>query len=546
MAKNYKIALYIRVSTEEQAENPEGSIKNQEQRLREAVAYRNRNSNFGEIVGAYVDAGISAKDMNRPRLQDMLRSMRSGEVNLVMVTELSRLSRNNRDFIEMWDLMHKHQCRFMSLREDFDTTTAAGEMLLFQLANFAQFERKQTSERVSANITARASRGLYNGGPIPIGYRIDLDKPGYLFVEEEMADIVKIAYKAFLKEGCLSHAAKWLNENGYRVKRNVEGGGGRKRLGYFTVCSLHQILRNKAYLGIKVYTSKGEAKEAKAVWPPIIDELTFKRAGDILTKNKKRYKPPKEGHHTYLFAGLTSCEKCRDAMPGKSAHGNSGKVTYYEHSWLTKRSSTMSKVVLDCGGKHRVPAKKLEPAVWNEIETILSKPEMLKSVFEKVQKKYEENPDKKEKGRIKAKIYGINSQIEALTERLSQIPKNISAAPIFKQMERLEGSKQELEKALSSTTTSNAEIVPYETFMEFIQLARKWTKESSSPEHKRKIAQKFIQRVAIHDEGAKVHYFVGKDHYERELALVAGSPKLKEKNISSSSLQFGGPTRTRT
>lgn len=67
--------------------------------------------------------------------------------------------------------MSEVKCSFMSLREDFDTTTAAGEMLLFQLMNFAQFERKQTSERVSANILARASRGLYNGGTIPLGFK---------------------------------------------------------------------------------------------------------------------------------------------------------------------------------------------------------------------------------------------------------------------------------------------------------------------------------------------------------------------------------------
>ncbi len=87
--KNYKIALYVRVSTDEQAENPEGSIKNQQQRLREAVIYRNKNSSFGEITGVYIDSAISAKDMNRPRLQEMLRAIQNGVINLVMVTELS-------------------------------------------------------------------------------------------------------------------------------------------------------------------------------------------------------------------------------------------------------------------------------------------------------------------------------------------------------------------------------------------------------------------------------------------------------------------------
>ncbi|HMN68598.1 MAG TPA: recombinase family protein [Bdellovibrionales bacterium] len=162
MAKNqnYKIALYIRVSTEEQAENPEGSIRNQEDRLRQAVVYKNHSGNFGEIKGVFVDAGISAKNMKRPKLQELLRAIRAQEIDLVMVTELSRLSRNTRDFIEMWDMMKLHGCGFTSLREDFDTTTAAGEMVILQLMNLAQFERRQTSERVEANIAARAARGL--------------------------------------------------------------------------------------------------------------------------------------------------------------------------------------------------------------------------------------------------------------------------------------------------------------------------------------------------------------------------------------------------
>ena len=124
--QNYRIGLYIRVSTEEQAENPEGSIRNQEDRLRQAVDYKNRMGGFGEIQGVFVDPGISAKDMRRPKLQELLRAIRAKEIDLVMVTELSRLSRNTRDFIQMWDLMREHGCGFTSLREDFDTTTGAG------------------------------------------------------------------------------------------------------------------------------------------------------------------------------------------------------------------------------------------------------------------------------------------------------------------------------------------------------------------------------------------------------------------------------------
>ena len=158
-------------TTEEQAENPDGSIRNQEHRLKEAIEWRNRTSSFGELAGVYIDAGISAKNMNRPKLQEMLKDAKLGKINLIMVTELSRLSRNLMDFVSIWDMLKNNKCSFLSLREDFDTTTAVGEMVLFQSMTMAQYERKQVSERVHLNILARASRELHNGGSIPLGYK---------------------------------------------------------------------------------------------------------------------------------------------------------------------------------------------------------------------------------------------------------------------------------------------------------------------------------------------------------------------------------------
>ncbi len=360
--QSFKIALYIRVSTEEQAENPEGSIRNQEDRLRQAIEYKNRFSNFGEIKKVYVDPGISAKNMKRPKLQELLKDIRAQEINLVMVTELSRLSRNTRDFIEMWDMMREFGCQFTSLREDFDTTNAAGELVLFQLMNLAQFERRQTSERVQANMLARAARGLYNGGIVPVGYRLIPDKPGYLEIEPSMAEMIRTAFTAYLREGCLSKAARWLNDQGYSLKKQVEGGGRFKRVGHFNVDNLQCILRLKAYIGIKAYNHKGEMREVKAVWPAIIDDATFKRVNRLLSQNRFRYKPYKEGRFPYLLSGLVFCKTCRSQMPGKSATGYSGKVGYHEHSWATKRDSTLSNKMFHCD-PHRIPSKKLEP-LW--------------------------------------------------------------------------------------------------------------------------------------------------------------------------------------
>ena len=152
----HRIGFYIRVSTEEQAENPEGSIKNQEERLRASLSLKNlERPGFGELAGIYIDRARSGKDMDRPELQRLLIAIRRQEIDLVMVSELSRLSRSIKDFSEIWELMKDQGCGFLSLRENFDTTTAAGEMVLCTIANIAQFERKQIGERVSANVQSQ-------------------------------------------------------------------------------------------------------------------------------------------------------------------------------------------------------------------------------------------------------------------------------------------------------------------------------------------------------------------------------------------------------
>ena len=192
-----------------------------------------------------------------------------------MVSEISRISRNMKDFSEIWEMMKANSCGFYSLRENFDTTTAAGEMVLYTIANIAQFERRQVSERVSANIKARAKRGLYNGGSVPIGYKLNPDKKGYLEIDKPMAEVVKKAFEAYLEKEALSQAAKYLNDQGVKMKRFKQGGGKFDRLSHFTVDNLHAILTSKAYIGVKVFKDDGKMNEAKAVWKPIISKEIF-------------------------------------------------------------------------------------------------------------------------------------------------------------------------------------------------------------------------------------------------------------------------------
>lgn len=518
VSQPFKVAFYKRVSTEEQAENPEGSIRNQEDRLRQALAYKNSQSNFGELVGIYTDAGISAKDMRRPQLQDLLRAVKNGEVNLVMVTELSRLSRNTRDFIQMWDLMREHGCRFQSLREDFDTTNAAGELVLFQLMNLAQFERRQVSERVEANFQARAARGLHNGGSVPVGYIRHPEKPGHLAVDKEMAELVRRSFEIFLKEGSLRKAVVRLNDAGYRLRQNRSGGGSIKRIGLFTVDNLQAILRNKAYIGIRVYKAKDEVKEATASWPALINEKVFARAGSLLSKNKSKLKPLGERRKLpYILSGTLFCEKCGSSMSGKSATGNGGKIGYYEHTWATKRDSGLTKKIFKCD-PHRIQSKIIEPLVWSEFSKFVIDSKFVAQIFKKAQALQKLNPRLKETDRLKARLSGINSQAAALTERPSELPPGVPATPIYEQMRKLESLRLEMSEALEQNQErgKDSKVSSLETFESFSMQYRKLIAQGLDADQKRQILQKFIRKIEVGTDAVKVHFIVDEAHFRDE------------------------------
>ncbi len=518
---NYKIGLYVRVSTEEQALNPEGSIKSQEQRLRETVDWKNRYAPFGEIVGVYIDAGISAKDMNRPKLQEMLTAIKAKQINLVMVTELSRLSRDMHDFLSMWNLMRNEECNFTSLREDFDTSTAAGEMLMFSIANFAQFERRQISERVVANLTARAARGLYNGGPVPIGYKLIHERPGYLSIDEDYGATVKIAFDVFLREGCLSKAARWLNSNNYALKRHIEGGSGNRRVGYFTSDFLYRILKNKAYLGIKIYKERGEIKETKAVWEALIDEVTFKRAGELLAKNKNQLKPSKKGFAPYLLTGVSFCKTCGSRMPGRSATGKKAKVMYYEHSWQSKKDQFVAVKSEKCT-PYRIQAKIIEKIVWDEVFKFLKDKEIAKAMLTNMHKLHYKKPDADDIPKLRRKLKIVEVQLEALSERLSSLPKKLSPAPIYKLMEKMQEEKIHLEDLVEEKNQA----IPFGLALvrteEFTKISEHYLRllENCTDEVKKKIIQKVIHRIEIGDGSLKIFWNLSGEYYKKEIDLI--------------------------
>jgi site-specific DNA recombinase len=526
--KSFKIGLYARVSTEEQAENPEGSIKNQEQRLREYVKFRNADGGaFGEVVEVFIDPGISAKDMKRPALQRLLGRIRERQIDLVMVTDLSRFTRSTKDFSILWDFMQKHGCKFQSLRENFDSTTAAGEMIMFTLANFAQFERKQTAERISHSFLARAKRGLYNGGSVPLGYRIDPANVGRLLVVEDEAEVVRKVFRAFLKTGTLSETARALNQEKVNLRRTMQGAGG-YRAGHFRVANVYGILTQKAYLGVRVYREKGEARETKAAWDGIVNEALFRRVEKKLRKNKSAKKPHRRERYPYLLTGICFCKACGDRLIGKSAHGNGGKIGYYDHGWATQRQAVLSKKILHCEPA-RVLAKKIEPVVWGAVKEFLTDRQVMGELLRLARKGQKQEVPERE--RLQQKLRGLENQTALLAERLASLPKEVDPKPIYEQLAKMQGLAADYrEKIAASVAEEQDEPVDLTDLQKFAGQISALLAQEADPQVKALVIEKVVEKVLVTKTGVEIYFYAGKGHYKRELALEAADSLAAEES----------------
>ncbi|MBL7542559.1 MAG: recombinase family protein [Bdellovibrionaceae bacterium] len=514
----HKIALYIRVSTEEQASNPEGSIKSQEQRLRHHVQFRNFEEHWGEVVDVYIDRAKSGKDTNRPQLQRLLKSIVKGDISLVMVTELSRLSRNIKDFCEIWDLMREHDCEFQSLREQFDTTSAAGEMVLMTLANIAQFERKQVSERVRYNFRARAERGLFNGGSIPWGYKKSEEKRGHLEIAEDEAEIVREAYATFIREQTLNAAGKILASKGYQLNRTFRKNGVPQRNGKFTIEILYRMLTNRAYIGLKtVRNSDGEEEFFKAVWPAIISESDFEKVQGMLKSNRFKARSRLDERFPFLLSGLCVCGTCNQSLVGKSAHGNSGKVPYYEHSWATKKQGFLNKKIFTCQ-PHRILANRVEPIVLEKVMGMLTRPEAIRKIVERANELHVANPSLKEEESLSKHAKAISKQMEALAEHLSKLPKGVSPDPIYAQMQKLEGLKNEAEANLAEVRARgivNDLPVTFQSYESFCKTLKGILSKEQNSDLRNQVIRRLVKKVEVLPQSFKIHYFVGQENVDK-------------------------------
>ena len=409
-----KVALYIRVSTERQA-NEGDSLEEQENELRKFCDYRNYH-----IYSCYIERGKSGGNTNRPEYQKLIKDIEKQRISAIVVKKLDRLSRSLMDFEQLMKLMQEKEVEFISLKENFDTTTAMGKAMLRVALVFAQLEREQTSERIKDVFDYRAQQGLYNGGYRPFGYA-NVSKELVPYKKERK--ILEFLFDKFIETKSTTSTANFLNENGYLDQNNNP----------FDKRQIQGILQNPVYLGKICW--KGTLYEG--VHQPIISEKKFQEIQDIFKRG--RYKQGKTKTQAVLQK-LLFCGSCGSPMSPSFAF-NVYKKKYYYYRCTKSTGKGVKKI--NCNIK-QVPYKKVEQQVFDILLTLATETQF--KMMENKILKYNQSIEK-EALKIEKQIVQVETRLENFKEKKEKYLDTLIANQyLSKERELINAKIQELEK----------------------------------------------------------------------------------------------------
>jgi len=296
--KGLRTAIYVRVSTEEQAQ--EGySIRAQTEKLKSYALLKD-----WEIFDLYADEGISGKNLvDRPAVNRMIDDIKSGKVNNVLVFKVDRLTRSTRNLVDLIDLFEEHNCAFNSLTESIDTGTPSGRMFLKIIGIFAEFERENISERSRLGRERKVKEG-YTIASFSLSYGYVKEKGQKIqTIQPEEARIVKEIFSMYMDENMsMCGIARTLNDRKIKTKRNAIA---------WDTTTIKLLLTNPTYIGKVRYSMWDESKyfEVDGHHERIISDELFYRTQEKI-KNMPKFSRTKRPRENSYFCGVLTCGFC--------------------------------------------------------------------------------------------------------------------------------------------------------------------------------------------------------------------------------------------
>lgn len=273
-----RCAIYTRKSTEEGLEQEFNSLDAQREAC-EAYITSQRHAGWVSVPEMYDDGGLSGGSMERPALRRLLDDIKDGKVQIVVVYKVDRLTRSLADFAKIVDVLDTNNASFVSVTQQFNTTTSMGRLTLNMLLSFAQFEREIAGERIRDKIAASKAKGMWMGGTVPLGYDVHERK---LVVNPAEADTVRMIYGRYVELGSVALLRSELDQRNVRSKRRVTADG--RVVGGQKIYrgALYLILQNRLYRGEvmhkgNVYSGQHDAIVDLALWQKVQDRLAGNR-----------------------------------------------------------------------------------------------------------------------------------------------------------------------------------------------------------------------------------------------------------------------------
>jgi len=353
-SKQVQCAIYTRVSTDAGLDQEFNSLDAQ---YDAASAYirSQAHASWTLVRTRYDDGGFSGGSTNRPALQRLLADVRARKVQIIVVYKVDRLTRSLADFAKLVELFDAHGVSFVSVTQQFNTTTSMGRLTLNVLLSFAQFEREVTAERIRDKIAASKRKGLWVGGMVPLGYEL---KDGKLYIVEKEAEEVRTIFRRYLELGSVNRLAIDLRERNFRTKIRKLSNGQTRGGVLFTQGPLFYMLRNRFYVGEVLY--KGEV--CPGPQPQLIERELFGAVQQRLTEQRAHNVTARHKSNALLREILFD-EAGHPMIPTHTTKQGVRYRYYVSEPYLRGHAKPAPGVTV------RVPATEIETAVVNALET---------------------------------------------------------------------------------------------------------------------------------------------------------------------------------
>ena len=450
--------IYARYSSDNQREE---SIEGQ---IRECTAYAEKNGLT--VVKHYIDRAYSAKTANRPEFQQMVKDSEKRLFDVVLVWKIDRFARDRYDAAHYKHILQRNHVKLVSATEPI-SDTPAGIMMESMLTGMAEYYSAELSEKVVRGMTENVLKGKYNGGTVPIGYRIDENR--FFQIDSLKAPFVVEAFKKYNEGATMKEIMNWLNQQGVTTNRNQK----------FTYNSVQTLLTNRRYIG----ENRFQDIVMPDTVPVIVDKELFERVQEKMAKNR-RAPARHKAEDDYLLTTKLFCGMCGAMMFGECGTARNKTVYHYYKCANAKRTRSCK--------KKTVRKIWLEDLVVNATLEMLQDDRIIDAIVEMVM--HLQDQENTALPLLEKQLKEVDSGIQNM---LNAIQAGILTSSTKERLEALEAQKKELEIRITEEKLAKPKLSP--DFVRF-WLTRFRKLDPHIKSHRETLINTFVNAIYLYDE----------------------------------------------